>query len=93
MTSFETDMANLIGLASVIVDLILFIKLVEGDHTGQPYVATGFTRLSISLSMVLVVSALVSRVRLMEKNARRAFFLSSSVACLNDPFKLNLMPR
>ena len=66
---------------------------VFGSHTAHPYVATGFTKLSINFSIVLVVRALVSTIRLIEKKERRAFFLNSSVACLNEPFKLNWIPR
>ena len=70
-----------------------FMILVVGSHTWQEYRATGFIRLSTSFSIVLVDRALVSTMRLMEKNARNAFFLSSSIANLKDPFRLNVIPR
>ena len=52
-----------------------------------------YCRQSTSFSIVLVDRALVSTMRLMEKNARNAFFLSYSIANLKDPFRLNVIPR
>ena len=70
-----------------------FMILVVGSHTSQEYRATGFTRLSTSFSVGLVDRALVSIMRLIERKARNAFFLSSSIANLKDPFRLNMIPR
>ena len=41
---------------------------VDGSQIGHPYVATGLTKLSMSFSIVLVARALVSNIRLIEKN-------------------------
>ena len=70
-----------------------FAMLVDGSQTGHPYVATGLTKLSVSFRIVLVESDLVSIIRLIEKNERSAFFLSSSIACLKEPFRENWIPR